>query len=137
MKKVNLKAILLGLMTDIGGHLIITMFLGGGIFLYFGLLKQLPLSDVESFIRTPLSAFFWILTSLLITSLGGYVASRVAKEKMFLHSSVVGFSAVIFSFLSSEPPLSFLGIFINICPFLFAILGGLIAAKTIKNEKLL
>jgi hypothetical protein len=88
-RRLRIKALALGVLTDIGGSLLFAGVLGVVLGIYFGMQN---LSANEITIR--LQGLGFLIPSLLIglafVALGGYVAGRIAKAHEVLHGGVVG-----------------------------------------------
>lgn len=89
MKKFNLKAVVFGVLTDVGG----TVVVGGLIGLAVGIVlatSGVSIDDVQG-----LQFSLWALAPAFVigitfTILGGFVAGRVAKTRQVFHGGVTG-----------------------------------------------
>jgi hypothetical protein len=97
-KRISLKALLLGFLTDIGGSLVC----GIGLGIVWGIAlaaRGVPANQIAAHFQG--MAFF--VTSLVLgfgfTVLGGYVAGRVAKRSEMLHGGIVGGIGIVFGIL--------------------------------------
>jgi hypothetical protein len=107
MENFSLKAVLLGVLTDIGGSVVF----GGLVGLAAGIVLAISgasIDDVES-----LELSLWILVptfviGLAFTMLGGFVAGRVAKRRQTFHGGVTGLvSALIGLTFAASWPVAF------------------------------
>jgi len=104
-RRLSIKALALGALTDLGGSLLYGGILGVAFGIYFGM-QNLP--ENEIIIR--LQGLGFLIPSLLIglgfNALGGYVAGRIAKAHQVLHGGLVsGLSLLIAPFFWSSTPL--------------------------------
>lgn len=103
MGRVNFKALLFGIAADIGGTfaagLIIFPIFAGDLFS-----QDMSPEDVEAAMQTLSQDGTFLLVSLVVglafSSLGGYVAARVAKQDIYLNAGLIGvfgvFTGVLF-----------------------------------------
>ena len=128
--KINIKAVLLGILVDIAGTftlglLVIALLLG----IYF-VSQGIPLDDMETYTKNDVpSIFLMIAVGLYFTFLGGFAAGRVAKSDEVLNSSIVGiFGVLLILFFWNESSLWFnlIGLTLTIPA---AMLGGKLSIK--------
>lgn len=103
-RRLSIKALALGVLTDIGGSLLYGGVLGVVFGIYFAM-HDLP----ENEITIRLQGLGFLIPSLLIglafVALGGYVAGRIAKAHEVLHGGLVGGLSLLMGlfFWSSTP----------------------------------
>ena len=130
MERVNLKALGLGIITDIGGTIVSSMFLFA-IFVGDVYSEQMSQAEIEEAIAIATQRSGFLITSLIVglgfTALGGFVAARVAQKEIYLNAGLVGVASLLIGlFFGSDGPIWF-----NIAGFLLvipaALYGGYLA----------
>lgn len=132
MGRVNFKALLFGLATDIGGtfaaSLIILPVFAGDRFA-----PDMSAEELEAAMQTLAQDSGFLLTSLIVglafSALGGYVAGRVAKQEIYLNAGLIGVIDVLIAVLfGGGGPIWF-----NVAGFLLvipaALYGGYLADR--------
>ena len=124
--KINTKAILIGVLVDIGGP-----FLWGIILYVLFAIQGIPATEMEYELTSllPLS----VIIGVGLTFLAGFMSARIAKSAEILHAGIVGAIDVLFVLLfwASSP------LWCNILSLLLAIpaamLGGYVAKSKAKE----
>lgn len=101
-ERINWKAVLLGVATDIGGSLALSVVLT--LLLGFWLATQgTPTDNLDEAMMEASHSGAFLLVSvaagLALTVLGGYVAARMAREHEAFHAGMVGVIATAFGLL--------------------------------------
>lgn len=125
---INIKALVLGAVTDISGSLVVATILG--VVMGIALAAQgIPQSEIEARAQGMV-----LIPSLLIgfgfTVLGGFVAGRVSKSYEVMHGGIVGCIGLFFGFLfwAASPLWLIIASLVGTVPM--GMLGGRIAATT-------
>ena len=128
-QRINIKALMLGVLADEGGSLTTGAILGviTGIVLAS---KGVQQNEIQTYLHSPFVLIPSLIIGLGFTVLGGFVAGRVSKSNEVLHGGIVGFITIFFGILFwTTLPLWF-----KIIPFTtnvpFGMLGGRIAETT-------
>lgn len=128
-RRISIKALLLGALTDIGGSLVV-----GSV---FGLLIGIVLAVLgvpQNRMDAHLQGLAVLIPSLVIgfgfTVLGGFVAGRVSKSYEVMHGGIVGCIGIVFGlfFWASLPLWYNIASLLGVVPC--GMLGGRIAATT-------
>jgi hypothetical protein len=133
-KTISIKAIILGVLTDIGGTFLFSVIFGilAGIAMA---VKGITAAEMTERLEQPVFLISNLVIGLIFTLLGGLVAGRIAKRSELLHGGIVGGISIIFSltFLSSVPVLYNAVALPLVIPA--AVLGGFIARRYRDNTK--
>lgn len=86
---ISIGAIALGVLTDIGGTVVLGVILSVTFTIYL-LSQGIAIEDLEAEMGTPVFYFIGLVPGLGLTFLGGYVAGRVAGRKELLHGTISG-----------------------------------------------
>ena len=128
-RRINIKALMLGVLVDEGGSLTTGAILGviTGIVLAS---KGVQQNEIQTYLHSPFVLIPNLIIGLGFTVLGGFVAGRVSTSNEVLHGGIVGFITIFFGILFwTTLPLWF-----KIIPFItnvpFGMLGGRIAETT-------
>ena len=128
-RRINIKALMLGVLVDEGGSLTTGAILGviTGIVLAS---KGVQQNEIQTYLHSPFVLIPNLIIGLGFTVLGGFVAGRVSTSNEVLHGVIVGFITIFFGILFwTTLPLWF-----KIIPFItnvpFGMLGGRIAETT-------
>lgn len=98
--KINIKAVLLGILVDIAGTLTLGLLIIGLLLSIYFVSQGIPFDEMETYMQNDVpSIFLTIAVGLYFTFLGGFVAGRVAKSDEILNSSIVGIIGVLFILL--------------------------------------
>lgn len=108
MKKINIKAIAIGSLVDIGGSLVFGMVMG----LVIGVIYAVKNGNADGFeeyyYSNSIMLMVFLVIGLLFVSLGGYVAGKTAKQNQILQAMGVGVCSIVFgAFFSADLPLWF------------------------------
>jgi len=107
-KKISIKAVVLGCLTDLTGSLalgiVYAVILGIGV-----AVKGLPPKEFAALLQGPLVLGSGLIIGLGFTFLGGFVAGLVAQRSEVLHGGIVGAVGLVFTLvlLDSSYPLWF------------------------------
>ena len=110
-KKISIKAIVVGLITDIGGSLITGIIVGiiFGVIISASQVKQgvppaeLRNVDYEGILRAnPVFYPLSVMVALGFTFLGGWVTGRIAKTKEILNATIMGLLSLVIGLLFLE-----------------------------------
>lgn len=133
MKDISLKAILIGLLVDIGGTFSFAFVFG---VLAIAILTSTggDIKQLEDFAKTSVFRTVTPIVGLLFTALGGYMSARTAKKAEIKNSLAMGISTAAFGMISvialPESGSSWLDAAALILTIFFALLGGYICLKT-------
>lgn len=133
MRDISSKAIIIGLLVDIGGTFLFAF--------TFGLLALMLLpstgdeiKQIEDFSRTPVFRTVTPVVGLLFTGLGGYITARISKTEEMKNALFMGIASAAFGIISiftlSGAEHSWLDMIALILTILFALLGGYVRMKT-------
>lgn len=130
-EKFSVKAVVIGLLIDIGGTLGVGFLVGVFVGIYL-IVKGVPPDRMEEAIY---SSFGFLLLSLIIglffTGLGGYIAAKIAKTAELKHAFVVGLlstlTGMLYIVLSSNPGPPAYNIVALTLAIPIAVLGGYLA----------
>ena len=126
--RLRIKALALGVLTDVGGSLLFGGVLGAVFGIYFAM-HDLPENEITSRLQGPGFLIPSLFMGLAFVALGGYVAGRIAKAHEVLHGGLVGgFSLVTGLFFWSSTPLWY-GIASVLACVPCGMLGGRFAAN--------
>ena len=131
-RRVNIKALVLGVLTDFGGSLLVGAVSGAivGIILSF---KGTPQNEMDAYLNGPIVLIAVVVIGWGFTILGGFIAGRVAKRREILHGGIVGFIGILLCLLFwASTPLS-LNVISLICIVPCGMFGGHIAKSS--NER--
>lgn len=112
VERVTVKAVLLGVLADIGASvaaamILLPLFAGGSVS------SEMSADDMEVAVKQIMQNGWFLIANFVVglscSALGGYVAARVAKKEIYLNAALVGlFSLLIGSLnLSGEYPIWF------------------------------
>lgn len=132
-QRINVKALALGVLTDIGGTLLIGSILGVLAGIILGV-KGTTEDELHMYLHGPIAMGLSLIIGLGLTVLGGFVAGRVSKSREIFHGGMVGFIGIFFGLLfwTTVPLWYNITSLLAIVPF--GMLGGRIAA-TIPKKK--
>lgn len=132
-RRINVKALVLGVLTDEGGSLVIGSILGVIIGIILAA-KGVQQNEIQTFLHGPFVLIAGLIIGFGFTVLGGFVAGRVSKSYQVLHGGIVGFISVFFGLLFWTT----LPLWYKIIPLItnipFGMLGGRIAEITLKQK---
>jgi hypothetical protein len=128
-RRINIKAVALGVLTDIGGSLIAILALGviaGGILAAQGV----PEDELDVRLQGPVYLVSSLIVGLGLTVLGGFVAGRVSKKSEVMHGGLVGgvcfvLGLVLWPFLPPLPLWYYVPCYLGTVPS--GMLGGRLA----------
>lgn len=95
---IEIKAIVLGFLTDLGGSLVVG-FAYGVILGITMVLKGIPQEDIATQLQGPVVLIPGLIIGFGFTLLGGYVAGRIAKYSEILHGGIVGGIGILLGLL--------------------------------------
>lgn len=129
MKKINIKAIIVGTLVDIGGSIAIGIVIG----IVAGIIYASSNGGMEGFEEYSVTSVPLLVTSLIVglvfVSLGGYVAGKIAKENEIMNALTVGVIAILLGILFT----SVYPVWFNVASFglilPFAYLGGILSSR--------
>jgi len=100
-RRINIKALALGTLADIGGTLIVGI---GGIAL---VAQGVPQNQLATRVGSAMFLGFLLIVGLGFTLLGGFVAGRVSKNSEVMHGGLVGLIGLLIGlfYWESSPPL--------------------------------
>ncbi|MBI4684424.1 MAG: hypothetical protein HY755_04410 [Nitrospirae bacterium] len=137
MKEISIKAVIIGLLVDIGGTFAFS-FVFGILAALLLLATERDIKELETISETPGFLVPSLFVGLLFTSLGGYVAGRIAKQAEIKNAFALGMTSatlgVMFMiFLPDAKPiwLDFAGLSL-IIPF--ALIGGYVCMRTKEKD---
>ncbi len=133
MKDISFKAVVIGLLVDIGGTFLFAF--------AFGLLALMLLpstgdeiKQIDAFSRTPVFRTITPIVGLLFTGLGGYMTARISKTAELKNTLFMGIASAAFGMISiftlSGSEHLWLDMIALILTILFALLGGYVRMKT-------
>jgi len=133
MKDISFKAIIIGLLVDIGGTFAFAF--------AFGILAIILLTStdgdirqLEDFSRTPVFRTVTPIVGLLFTGLGGYMTARISKSEELKNAFFMGIASAAFGMISiftlSGSETYWLDLIAMILTIFFAVLGGYAYTKT-------
>jgi hypothetical protein len=131
-RRISLKAVVLGALTDIGGSLLAMTAVG----LIVNILlagQDVPPEELERQLQRPGFMVPSLLLGLAFTMLGGFVAGRVSGRSEAIHGTIVGSVCLVLSLLlwplsTSVPPWHATVSLLGAVPL--GLLGGYLAAIT-------
>ena len=137
-RRISLKAVVLGALTDIGGSLLAMTAVG----LIVNILlsgQDVPPEELERQLQRPGFMVPSLLLGLAFTMLGGFVAGRVSGRSEAIHGAIVGSVCLVLSLLlwplsTSVPPWHATVSLLGAVPL--GLLGGYLAAIT-RDERIL
>lgn len=125
-RRINIKAVVLGVLMDEGGSLLIGALMGviTGIVLAA---KGAQQNEIQTLLHGPYFLIPGLIIGVGFTVLGGFVAGRVSKNNEVMHGGVVGFITIFFGLLfwTVVPRWYFIISLIGNVPF--GMLGGRLA----------
>lgn len=137
MDEISIKAILLGVITDIAGStvagIIMMPIFGSNLFT-----EEMTGQELEEALLAMTQGNEFLLTSLIVgiifTVIGGYVAARVAKKGIYLNSGMVGVIGVFLGILLARDAAPWFDVagYISVIPA--ALLGGYLFKSRQKIE---
>ncbi len=89
MKQIKIKAIVLGLLTDIGGSLLASIIFGT-VLVATLVMAGVPSDEIISRAQGPIVLIPGLIIGFGFTILGGFVAGRVARQAEVLHGGILG-----------------------------------------------
>ena len=126
-KSIRVKAILLGVLTDIVGSTVAGIVIGIGLGIALAA-QHVPANEIAIRLHGASVLIPSLILGFGFTVLGGYVAGRVAKQSEILHGGIVGAIGILFNLFTISFPLWYnIVTIIGIVPF--GIIGGLLARK--------
>lgn len=126
-KNIKVKAILLGVLTDVAGSTVTGIVIGIGLGIALAA-QHVPTNEIAIRLHGASVLISSLILGFGFTVLGGYVAGRVAKQSEILHGGIVGAIGILFSLFTISYPLWYnIVAIIGIVPF--GIIGGLLARK--------
>ena len=94
-RRINIKAVGLGVLTDVGGSLVLGLMFG--VVMVVALAVQgVPQNGVSVRLQEPIFLIPGMIFGFGFTLLGGFVAGRIAKQKQVLHGAIVGAISLLF-----------------------------------------
>lgn len=136
MERINLKALLFGIVADVGVTFVASLLL----FLLFAhdlVSPDMPPEEMDAVMQALLARGDFLLASLVIglgcSTLGGYVAARTAGQDLYLHAGLVGLASLLFGLVAgTSGPFWF-----NVAGFVLvlpaALYGGYLADRRING----
>lgn len=132
LQDINVKAVGLGLLADVGGTFLFSLIFGIiGVLLLVSTGRDIK--ELEEFAKT--RDFFYLMTvaGLIFTGVGGYVAGRVAKKAEILNALTMGVISVLLGgitgFFSKGTSFLIFDIIAMILTLTFAFAGGYVCIK--------
>ncbi|HEX7043969.1 MAG TPA: hypothetical protein VF203_05085 [Burkholderiales bacterium] len=136
MERIDLKALLFGIVADVGVTFVASVLLFA-LFAHGLVYPDMPPEEADAAMQALLSRGDFLLTSLVIglacSALGGYVAARTAGRDLYLHAGLVGLASLLLGLLAgTRGPIWF-----NVAGFLLvlpaALYGGYLADRRING----
>ena len=133
-KGIRVKAVLLGVLTDIGGSVVVGIVIGVVIGVVLAA-RGVPANEIAARLHGVAVLIPSLVLGFGFTALGGYVAGRVAKQSEVLHGGIVGAIGIPFGllFAASLPLWYSIVSIVGVVPF--GMLGGLFARQKRKPEQ--
>jgi peptidoglycan/LPS O-acetylase OafA/YrhL len=129
-ESISIKAVLLGILTDVGGSLAVSFMLGIILAVYM-VFKHIPSDEAENLLYGMGVMIPGSIIGFGFTCLGGYIAGRIAKQAQVLHGALVGLASLVVGILalvlSSHSYPTWLTIFSFVSPVPGAMAGGYLA----------
>jgi hypothetical protein len=95
---INIKALVLGVLTDVGGSLIVGSALA--VIISIILVAQgVPENKLDAHLQGPIILVLSLIIGFGFTILGGFVAGRVSRKSEMMHGGIVGFIGLFFGLL--------------------------------------
>jgi len=131
-RRIDIKAVALGVLTDTGGSLVIGAILAVVTVVVLGM-NGTPKNEIEVYLHSSIVLILGMVIGFALTVLGGFVAGRVSKKFEVLHGGIVGFIGILFGVLFwTTLPLWYIVVsLIGIVPL--GMLGGRIAEVSRKK----
>jgi ABC-type multidrug transport system permease subunit len=129
MKKINIKAVIIGTLVDIGSSIAFGVAIG----IVVGIIYASSNGSMEGFEEYSVTNVTLLTTYLIVglacVSLGGYVAGKIAKENETVNALAVGVIAILLGILFT----SYYPVWFNAASFAlilpFAYFGGILSSR--------
>ncbi|MFA5343536.1 MAG: hypothetical protein WC381_06200 [Kiritimatiellia bacterium] len=133
-RPINIKALVLGVLTDVGGSLVIGFILGIALAIIF-IVRGVQPNEIRAHLN---NATFLVSSTIIgfgFTLFGGFVAGRIAKRNQILHGAIIGAIGIPLGlpFLTSLPLWCNIISVVGVIPF--GILGGYIARPKQEHDE--
>jgi len=97
-RRIEIKAVALGVLTDTGGSLVIGAILAVVSVVVLAM-NGTPENGIEAYLHGPTVLILGMVIGFAFTVLGGFVAGRVSQKLEVLHGGIVGLIGIIFGVL--------------------------------------
>lgn len=129
---INIKAILLGLLVNIGGNLLVSIIIGALLVMLL-ITQGVSATNLESRLEQLTQNFSFLIVDIVIglgfTFLGGLTAATFAKTLEVTHAGIVGAIAILFGLLFTGA----LPLWYNVVAFLLTVPVSILAGYAAKR----
>ena len=101
-RKINIKAVAWGVLTDTGGSLVVGAILAITTVVVLAM-NGTPKNEIEAYLHSPIVLILGMIIGFCFTVLGGFVAGRVSRNFEVLHGGIVGLLALSSAHCSGQP----------------------------------